>query len=77
MASIDIHHDYYGDLELPSSASMEDIKKSFRKLGLAPQTSKQHELTAYKRNSITLTETLDVSKTSCRNSRLCREHTRS
>lgn len=33
MGNIDYDRDYYGDLELPSTATVEDVKKQYRKLG--------------------------------------------
>lgn len=33
MVKTDFDHDYYADLELPSDAGIEEIKKQFRKLG--------------------------------------------
>lgn len=34
MVKTDIGRDYYADLEIPATASEEDIKKAFRSLGL-------------------------------------------
>jgi hypothetical protein len=36
MARIDFTRDYYGDLELPVGADVNDVKKQFRKLGSFP-----------------------------------------
>lgn len=33
MVKADMSRDYYGDLELPASASEAEIKKQFKKLG--------------------------------------------
>jgi hypothetical protein len=35
MAKLDFGRDYYRDLELPPTADMAEIKKQFKKLGMA------------------------------------------
>lgn len=46
MVKVDLTRDYYGDLELPSTANVEDIKKQFRKLGMPPTPNPTSPLSA-------------------------------